>query len=98
MDLEVQQVGVNLQLTWTSVSGASAYWIYGAPNLPYFVPGLTSPYYYRIDTVGSGTTSWSSGAGVGSTLNNLTYMVIAVDGSSLEISRSNRAGEFDFGY
>jgi len=98
MDLAVQLVGGNLQLTWTSVSGASAYWIYGAPNLPYFVPGLTSPYYYRIATVGSGTTSWSSAAGVGTTLNNLIYLVIAVDGSSLEISRSNRAGEFDFGY
>ena len=98
MNLEVQRIGGNLQLTWSSVSGVSAYWIYGACNNPYFDPGLTSPYYFRITTVGSGTTTWSSMNGVGDIANNWSYLIIAVDGSSLEISRSNRAGEFDFGY
>lgn len=98
MILEVQRVGGNLQLTWTSVSGASAYWIYGASNDHYFVPGTLSPYEHRLATVGSGTTTWSSTNGIGDTVNNWSYLIIAVDGSSAEISRSNRAGEFDFGY
>jgi len=97
MVLDVELAGGPLRLDWTSVAGASAYWIYGASNDPYFIPGIASPYYHRITTVGSGTTSLLISNGIGNINSNWTYLVVAVDGLSAEISRSNRAGEFDFG-
>jgi parallel beta-helix repeat protein len=96
MTLDGQVVGTALQLDWTAVPPASEYWVYGASNEAYFVPELVSPYAYRLTTLPSGTTTWSSSNGIGDVANNWTYMVIAVDASDQEITRSNRFGEHDF--
>jgi hypothetical protein len=96
MTLDGQIVAGSLQLDWTAVPPASEYWVYGASNEAHFVPELVSPYGYRLTTLSSGTTTWSSSNGVGDTANNWSYMVIAVDASDQEIIRSNRFGEHDF--
>jgi hypothetical protein len=79
-------------LNWTTATGAVEYWVYAAMNYTYFPPLIQ----YRQAVLGSGTTTWSSSAGVGNSTQNYTYMVLAVDGGGSEIARSNRAGEFDF--
>ncbi len=88
MTLDGQIVAGSLQLDWTAVPPASEYWVYGASNEAYFVPELVSPYGYRLTTLPSGTTTWSSSNGVGDVANNWTYMVIAV---TLPIKRSFKA-------
>ncbi len=88
--------GTQVQLTWTTVESASAYWIYGASNLAYFAPGFAPGYQFRLAVVPSGTTTWSSSNGVGDPNNNWTYLVVAVDGSGTELARSSRIGEHDF--
>jgi hypothetical protein len=90
-------VGGDLVLTWPAISGAAWYWIYGADDEAYFTPGLMFPYPNRLMVVPSGTTSWSTPSGIGDPDHNYSYMVIAVDSSQLELTRSNRLGEFDFG-
>ena len=39
---------------------------------------------------------WSSTNGIGDPDNNWTYLVIAMDGENVELSQSNRVGEFDY--
>ncbi len=90
-------VAGDLILSWPAISGAAWYWVYGADNLAYFTPGLVFPYPYRLTVVPSGTTSWSTPNGIGDPDHNFSYQVIAVDSSELELTRSNRVGEFDFG-
>ncbi|MBN1425610.1 hypothetical protein JXA88_13730, partial [Candidatus Fermentibacteria bacterium] len=53
-------------------------------------------YAHRVAVLPSGTTSWSSAAGMGDPDYNWVYLVMAVDGSGTELCSSNRAGEFDF--
>jgi hypothetical protein len=89
-------VGGDLVLTWPAISGAAWYWIYGADNQAYFTPGLSFPYPNRVMVLPSGTTTWSTPSGIGDPDHDFSYMVIAVDGSQLELTRSNRVGEFDF--
>ena len=96
MGLSADAVGGELALTWSAISGAGWYWIYGAANEAYFTPGLVFPYPKRVMVVPSGTTSWSTPNGIGDPDHNYSYMVIAVDGSQRELTRSNRVGEFDF--
>ncbi len=93
--LTVTPLGNSVQLSWTSVGSAAAYWVYGASNQAYFEPGMAPGYAYRLAVLPPGTTTWSSSAGVGDPDANWTYLVIAVDGSGAELARSNRAGEFD---
>jgi len=40
--------------------------------------------------------TWVSLAGLGDSDNNWTYLVVAVDASEQELTRSNRVGEHDF--
>ena len=84
-----------LQLSWSAVLHANSYWIYGASDQPHFEPGLSPGFQYRLDTVDQATTSWVSPYPTGDTLNNWTYIVLAVDAIGLEIMQSNRVGEFD---
>ncbi|MBN1423394.1 hypothetical protein JXA88_02455, partial [Candidatus Fermentibacteria bacterium] len=64
-ELTVAPVGSEVQLTWTEVTAATAYWVYGASNEAYFVPGMGPGYAHRVAVLPSGTTSWSSAAGMG---------------------------------
>lgn len=84
-------------LHWTPHPEAWAYWIYGAENEPYFEPGISLPFNYRIASVRPTTTTWTSPSGIGSPQDNWTYIVMAVDAQHQELVRSGRVGEFDFG-
>jgi hypothetical protein len=85
-----------LVLDWTAVADAANYWVYGADNLAYFVPGVASPYQYRLTTLPSGTTTWPSTNGVGDPAHNWAYLVLAVDATEQVLGLSNRVGEHDF--
>ena len=89
--------GTELQLTWAPLWEAAQYWIYGAVNEPHFSPGFAPNYAHRVAIVPAGTTTWSSVAGINNIEDNWTYLVVAVDADGLEITRSNRLGEFEFG-
>jgi hypothetical protein len=85
-----------LVLQWTVCPGASAYWVYGASNLPYFEPGASPPYEYRLSVLLPMATTWASSSGVGDPTDNWSYVVLAADAGTDEICRSNRAAEHDF--
>jgi hypothetical protein len=88
--------GSELLLFWSPWPGAAAYWIYGADNERFFVPGLTPPYQYRLATVFPDITTWSSPAGVANPDHNWTYMIVSADSLDRAIGSSNRVGEHDF--
>jgi hypothetical protein len=96
ISLSAQVAGSVLQLSWQPVNQVSAYWVYGASNLPWFVPGFAPDYQYRITTLPCSATTWSSSNGVGDPAANWTYLVMAVDAAEQELCRSNRVGEEDF--
>lgn len=96
MVLSGEVIDIELVLNWTEVLVAAEYWVYGVSNLPYFEPGLSSPYEHRIAVVPSGTITWSSPNGVGDPDNNWTYQVVAVDASDWVLCLSNRFGEHDY--
>ncbi len=84
-----------LVLTWTPLPVASAFWVYGASNQAYFVPGFSPGYEHRLAVLPAATTTWSSANGVGDPTANWTYLVLAVDATEQELCRSNSFGEFD---
>ncbi len=88
--------GGQLVLDWRACSGADAYWIYGACNEAYFLPGFAPEYAHRQAVVPSGTTTWASGSGIGNPDSNWTYLVVAPDPLEQEICRSNRVGAHDW--
>jgi hypothetical protein len=96
MALDGSISGGSLNLVWDECVGATAYWVYGADNLPYFEPGLSMPWQYRLASVPAGTTTWSTTDGIGDPDHNWTYQVVAIESASNDISRTNRLGEFDF--
>jgi len=83
-------------LSWTEWPGTSEYWIYGAQNEPYFKPETSNPFEYRLATVPSDSTSWTTADYIGDPSVNMSYAVVAVDFNGIEMFRSNRTGEFDF--
>ena len=87
-----------LQLTWSTVTETQYYWLYGASNLPWFVPETWpgSGYAHRLAVLPSTTNTWSSPAGIGDPAVNWTYLVVAVDAVEQPVARSNRFGEQDF--
>jgi hypothetical protein len=89
--------GSNLTLTWSPVGEAASFWVFGAPNLPWFSPGSAPGYQFRLDILPSGATTWLSGEGIGDPDVNWTYLVTAVNESESELARSNRVGEAEFG-
>ena len=97
MVLTGTQQGGDLILTWNTVSDAAAYWVYGASNLPHFIPGMAPDYTNRLVILPSGTTTWQSPSGIADPTSNWVYLVVAVNGSDQEVNQSNRVGEFDFG-
>jgi hypothetical protein len=96
MVLSGQVAGGLLQLTWTTVSKAVEYWVYGASNNTYFLPGLTGGYEHRLVVLPATLTSWSNWAGIGEPDSNWVYLVLAVNAAEQELCRSNRFGEHDF--
>jgi parallel beta-helix repeat protein len=89
-------LGGQLVLNWTAYPGASAYWVYGADNNAYFEPGLSPGYLHRQAVLSPLFRTWSSSNGIGDPVHNWTYLVMAVNASEQELSRSNRFGEHDF--
>lgn len=88
--------GSTLEIQWSTWSPATEYWIYGADNNRYYVPGFVPDYEYRVDVVLSPTNTWSTTNGIGDPDHDWTYMVIAVDGSENELARTRYGGENDF--
>jgi hypothetical protein len=88
--------GTELQLTWTPMWEAAQFWIYGERNEAYFSPGLAPGYAHRLATLPAGSTLWSTTTGLSNPTDNWTYLIVAVDSDGLEITRSNRLGEFEF--
>jgi len=85
-----------LVLSWSPLAWADEYWVYGAANLPWFVPGVAPGYEHRVAILAEDCLTWSSGNGVGDPAQDWTYLVIAVGAGEEEVGRSNRAGEVDF--
>jgi len=96
ISLSVSLVGNQLVLNWSTVPDATAYWIYGADNAPYFFPGLSSPFEHRLIEILPPTTTWSSPNGIEDCEHNWSYMVVAVNDSDQEMRRSNHYMELDF--
>jgi hypothetical protein len=84
-----------IALSWTALSGAAEYWVYGAANRAYFEPGLAPGYDYRLAVVSGDSTTWATPEGIGDPDDQWSYQLIAVHGSGEELARSNRVGEFD---
>ncbi len=89
-------LGGQLVLNWTAYPGATAFWVYGADNNAYFEPGFGPGYLHRQAVLSPLFRTWSSANGVGDPDHNWTYLVMAVNASEQELSRSNRFGEHDF--
>ena len=89
------QTGTAL-LAWTPHPDAAAYWVYGASNTPFFVPGGAPGYENRLAVLQPSVLTWSTANGVYDPEANWNFLVIAVDASDAELMRSTRAGEFDF--
>jgi hypothetical protein len=96
ISLSASLSGGVVTLTWSPVEDASSYWVYGASNLPWFVPGGAPGYDFRLDVLPSTNTAWLSSNGVGDPNANWTYLIMAVDTAESELARSSRAGEQDF--
>jgi len=81
--------GVNIELDWSAVQGATSYNIYSALDEPYFMPG--SPY---DDTT---TMPWPDDGAAGDPAENHYYIVRSVGCTGpIESDNSQRLGEFDF--
>jgi hypothetical protein len=90
--------GGALVLDWSRWTGAAAFWVYGADNETYFVPGFSPGYQHRLATLSPLLQTWSSANGVGDPDHNWTYLVLAVDGTEQELCRSNCFAEQDFSF
>jgi len=95
LDLAASLLEGSIILKWHAYESAHEFWIYGAPDSPYFEPGMAPDFQYRIICLPRGSTTWESSNGVGSPGTNMTYLVVAVDQNYDEILRSGRVGEFD---
>lgn len=96
LELAGELIGGVLRLTWSALSPADAYWVYGAANQPWFDPGVAPGYEHRVAVLPPDTTTWSSAAGIGEATVNWTYLIMAVDATGGEMARSNRVGAHDF--
>ncbi|MBN1424745.1 FG-GAP repeat protein [Candidatus Fermentibacteria bacterium] len=96
MVLNGQVEGGALALSWTPVVGAFQYWVYGAENAAYCLPGMAPGYEDRLVVLPPSTESWSSSHGIGDPNSNWAYVILAVSSTESELCRSGRAGEHDF--
>jgi hypothetical protein len=94
--LTAELTGGQVVLSWTAVEGSSAYWVYGAGNEAYFLPGSAPGYQHRLVVLSPLSWTWSSPTGVGDPNDNWTYLVLAVDATEQVLGQSNRVGEHDF--
>lgn len=94
-EVAAQVAGGQVTLGWSPVNQASAFWVYGASNDPWFAPGMAPGYEHRVAVLPGSSASWSSAAGVGDPFNNWTYLVKAVTSSEQVFATSNRVGEQD---
>jgi hypothetical protein len=88
--------GNGLELQWAPFPGTANYWVFGACDEPFFVPGPKPDYEHRLVVLDPQTTTWASPNGIADPNANWAYLVTAVDETASEITRSNRVGEFDF--
>ncbi len=88
--------GGSLVLSWSTLAGASSYWVYGAADAAHFLPGFAPGYEHRLAVLSSPVRPWPTGNGVGDPDSNWTYLVVAVAAGEQEVGRSNRFGEHDF--
>jgi hypothetical protein len=96
LNLSIDMVGDAVRLSWQPVGTAAGYWIFGGANLPWFIPGTSPGFEYRVAVLQQGTTFWTCTNGVGDPYANWTYLIIAVDTFDQELIQSNRVGEQDF--
>ena len=89
-------VGPQVYLTWSVVPGAAEYWVYGAPDNPFFVPDITPPFDNRLIVLPQGSLSWVSPYPTGPPGYGYTYLVIATTTVEQEMCISNRIGETTF--
>ena len=89
------QVASSVELRWLPHSGAAAYWVYGTPNDPYFSPGLTPPFQDRLAALPASSLAWDTSVGQADPGANWVFLVVAIDDSAQEMSRSNRVAEWD---
>ena len=94
--LSAEVVEGELRLHWQEWPRAAQFWVYGAPNDPYFETSWVAPYHNRLAVLNSDSTSWSSENGIGDPDINWTYQVIAVDVFYQLLHRTNRIGEQDY--
>ena len=98
--LTCELISGELYLEWTPrlhTPPAQEFWIYGASNKPYFMPGVVPPYAYRIAVIPSKEMSWSTTLGIGNTSSNWSFRVAAATLGGDVLYQSNRVGEWDFG-
>jgi len=89
-------VGPNqLMLHWSACPRVHEYWVYGATNDPFFAPGFGPGYDHRLAVLPPADLD-EAVPGPGDLANNGTYLVVAVTSGGVEMTRSNRFGEFDF--
>ncbi len=83
--------GVDAHLSWSAVSGASAYEVWRSAS-PYFSPGDAGS--EQIATTAA--TSYTDANHVGDPATNYYYQIVAMEGDC-PVGVSERLGEFDFG-
>ncbi len=87
----ILRVGVDAHLSWSAVSGASAYEVWRSAS-PYFSPGDAGS--EQIATTAD--TSYTDANHVGDPATNYYYQIVAMEGDC-PVGVSERLGEFDFG-
>lgn len=94
--LAAQVEGGTLTLSWSACQSAAEFWVFGAPNSPFFQPGSAPGFEHRLAQLPAGTGTWQTQSGVGDPSADWTYVVMAVTATGVELGRSNRAGELEF--
>lgn len=98
--LTCELISGELQLQWSPwlhAPPAQEFWIYGAANESFFVPGIVPPYDHRLDVLPATDTSWSTTLGIGDTNSHWSFCVVAATLGGDILYQSNRVGEWDFG-
>jgi hypothetical protein len=97
MQLADSMVGGELTLNWSTWPSATEYWVYGADNNPYFVPGVTPPYQYRIAVIPAGTTTWSTTEGICDPDHDWSFIVAGAGTGFTDTPHTSRVGECEYG-
>lgn len=68
------------------MSEVAGYWVYGAENLRWFLPGMGPGYEHRLEVILPPTTTWSSSNGIGNPRATWIFLVMAVNTSEQELA------------